>query len=82
MHTYLYYFSSSVTIKRFCSEEIASVVRRTGYVLCGDDESTSCPYVFAVGDIVEGRPELTPVAIQAGKLLSRRLFSSHTLKVY
>jgi len=56
-------------------------VYRTGYVLCGDDESTSCPYVFAVGDIVEGRPELTPVAIQAGRLLARRLFAGHTLKV-
>jgi len=49
--------------------------------MCGDDESTSCPYVYAVGDIVEGRPELTPVAIQAGRLLARRLFAGHTLKV-
>ena len=56
-------------------------VCRSGYVICGDDEGTSCPYVFAVGDIVEGRPELTPVAIQAGRLLARRLFAGHTLKV-
>lgn len=54
---------------------------RTGFVLCGDDESTSCPYVYAIGDIVEGRPELTPVAIQAGQLLVRRLFARATLKV-
>jgi thioredoxin reductase (NADPH) len=53
---------------------------RTGYVICRDDESTTCPYVFAVGDIVEGRPELTPVAIQAGQLLVRRLFNNATLK--
>ena len=50
-------------------------------MICGDDESTSCPYVYAVGDIVEGRPELTPVAIQAGQLLAKRLFGSNTLKV-
>ena len=56
-------------------------VCRTGYVICGDDESTSCPDVYAVGDIVEGRPELTPVAIQAGRLLARRLFAGHTVKV-
>ena len=56
-------------------------VCRTGYVICGDDEATSCPYIYAVGDIVEGRPELTPVAIQAGRLLARRLFAGHTLKV-
>lgn len=53
---------------------------KTGYVICGDDESTSCPYVYAVGDVIEGRPELTPVAIQAGRLLARRLFAGHTLK--
>jgi len=58
----------------------ARVNSRTGYVICGNDESTSCPYVYAVGDIVEGRPELTPVAIQAGQLLARRLFNDDTLK--
>lgn len=30
--------------------------------------------MYAVGDVVEGCPELTPVAIKAGVLLSRRLF--------
>lgn len=50
-------------------------------MICGDDESTTCPYVYAVGDIVEGLPELTPVAIQAGRLLAKRLFGGATLKV-
>ncbi|KAI8037772.1 hypothetical protein M5D96_009273 [Drosophila gunungcola] len=36
-------------------------------------EATSVPHIFAVGDIVYGRPELTPVAILAGRLLARRL---------
>jgi thioredoxin reductase (NADPH) len=53
---------------------------KTGYVICGDDESTSAPSVYAVGDIIEGRPELTPVAIQAGRLLVRRLFAHEALK--
>jgi len=56
-------------------------VYRTGFVVCGDDESTSCSYVFGVGDVIEGRPELTPVAIQAGRLLARRIFAGHTIKV-
>lgn len=38
-------------------------------------EQTSCPNVYAIGDVMEGCPELTPVAIHAGKLLARRLFS-------
>jgi thioredoxin/glutathione reductase (selenoprotein) len=56
------------------------VNQSNGYVICGDDDSTSCPYIYAIGDIVEGRPELTPVAIQAGQLLVRRLFNGGTLK--
>jgi len=31
-----------------------------------------------VGDVAEGRPELTPVAILAGKLLAKRLFAKGT----
>jgi len=32
------------------------------------------PHVYAVGDVMEGCPELTPVAIGAGTALARRLF--------
>lgn len=32
------------------------------------------PNIYAVGDVLEGRPELTPVAIHAGRLLARRMF--------
>lgn len=39
------------------------------------------PYVYAIGDILDGKPELTPVAIQAGKLLARRLFGASSEKV-
>jgi len=37
-------------------------------------EQSSCPNIYAVGDVMEGCPELTPVAIQAGVQLSKRLF--------
>ena len=36
-------------------------------------EATNIPHIFAIGDMIDGRPELTPVAIQAGKLLARRI---------
>ena len=29
--------------------------------------------IFAIGDLLDDKPQLTPVAIQAGKLLARRL---------
>lgn len=43
-------------------------------------EQTNVPYVYAIGDILEGKIELTPVAIQAGKLLARRLFGGRLEK--
>ncbi|CAB9504796.1 Glutathione reductase, chloroplastic (Fragment) [Seminavis robusta] len=38
------------------------------------EQSVSAPNIYAVGDVLEGSPELTPVAIQAGIALARRLF--------
>lgn len=39
-------------------------------------EQTTCPNIYAIGDVMEDCPELTPVAIQAGLSLSRRLFGA------
>jgi len=39
-------------------------------------EQSSCPNIYAVGDVMDGCPELTPVAIQAGVNLARRLFGN------
>lgn len=39
-------------------------------------EQTNVPHVYAIGDVLQNKPELTPVAIQAGILLAQRLFSS------
>ena len=47
---------------------------RNGKVIAGDNEQTSVPNIFGVGDIMDGKLELTPVAIQAGRLLARRLY--------
>ncbi|XP_064826751.1 thioredoxin reductase 2, mitochondrial-like [Oncorhynchus masou masou] len=47
--------------------------KESGKILVAADESTSVPNIYAFGDIGEGRPELTPTAIKAGKLLARRL---------
>lgn len=52
--------------------------KETGKIIVGADESTTVPNVFAFGDIGEGRPELTPTAIKAGRLLARRLAGQST----
>lgn len=39
-------------------------------------EQTNVEHIYAIGDVVEGAPELTPVAIQAGRMLVNRLFGN------
>ncbi|XP_004628035.1 thioredoxin reductase 2, mitochondrial isoform X1 [Octodon degus] len=43
-------------------------------ILVDSQEATSVPHIYAIGDVAEGRPELTPTAIMAGRLLAQRLF--------
>ncbi|XP_033229784.1 thioredoxin reductase 1, mitochondrial isoform X2 [Belonocnema kinseyi] len=45
------------------------------------NEQTNVPNIFAVGDVLHKKPELTPVAIHAGKLLARRLYGNSTAKM-
>lgn len=52
---------------------------KNGKIICDEKEGSSVPYIHAVGDVVDGKPELTPVAIQAGILLARRLFSDGSI---
>jgi len=53
----------------------------TGKILCYDKQRTETAQcadranIHAIGDVVAGRPELTPVASRAGKVLARHLFS-------
>ena len=44
-------------------------------------EQTNVPHIYAIGDVLQGKAELTPVAIQAGRLLARRLYGSGQLEV-
>merc|ERR1711970_764286 len=46
---------------------------KNGKVLHDEAERTNVDSIYAIGDVLDDKPELTPVAIQAGKLLARRL---------
>jgi len=52
---------------------------KNGKIIAGEDDRTSVDNIYALGDVVEGRLELTPTAIMAGKLLAHRLFAKSTL---
>lgn len=51
---------------------------RNKKIIVNKAECTNIRSVHAVGDVVDGKPELTPVAIKAGTLLARRLFGKTT----
>ena len=53
---------------------------RRGKIL-SDKEQTSIPNIYAIGDVLYGKQELTPVAIQAGRLLARRLYGQGTAEM-
>uniref|UniRef100_A0A0N5BG36 thioredoxin-disulfide reductase (NADPH) n=1 Tax=Strongyloides papillosus TaxID=174720 RepID=A0A0N5BG36_STREA len=42
--------------------------------LNGGEQSETVPHIYAIGDVLQGCPELTPVAIHAGRCLMRKLF--------
>ncbi|XP_048761700.2 thioredoxin reductase 2, mitochondrial-like isoform X2 [Ostrea edulis] len=46
-----------------------------------DHERTNVPNIYAIGDILHRRPELTPVAIMAGQMLAERLFGGSQLQM-
>jgi thioredoxin reductase (NADPH) len=45
-------------------------------VLANEADQTNVPHIYALGDCTDTRPELTPPAVMAGKLLSERLFTN------
>lgn len=54
-------------------ESVGLTAERNGKLSCVN-EQTSVPWIYAIGDVIQGRPELTPVAIQAGIMLAKRLY--------
>merc|ERR1719445_1834288 len=46
---------------------------KNGKVIHNEAEQTNVPHIYAIGDVLDDKPELPPMAIQSGKLLARRL---------
>uniref|UniRef100_V9KMF8 thioredoxin-disulfide reductase (NADPH) n=1 Tax=Callorhinchus milii TaxID=7868 RepID=V9KMF8_CALMI len=62
-------------------DKIGVFINQTnGKIPVNDQEQTNMPHVYAIGDVIDGKLELTPVAIQAGKLLAHRLYGGANLK--
>lgn len=52
-------------------------LQRNGNIDIDDQQNTSQPGIYAIGDIT-GQPTLTPAAIEAGRQLAERLFNNKT----
>jgi thioredoxin reductase (NADPH) len=59
-------------------ESLGVKLAKNGKLVTNEAEQSNIENIFAIGDCAEGRPELTPPAIIAGKYLSRRLFGGST----
>jgi len=66
--------------------EAAGVQVNANHKITTKNEQTNVPHIYAIGDVIDGAQleppsdttELTPVAIQAGKLLAARLYGEGT----
>jgi len=52
---------------------------KTEKIIVNEKDQTTVPHIYALGDVAKGRPELTPSAIMAGKLLAKRLYEGYTM---
>ncbi|XP_036375624.1 thioredoxin reductase 1, cytoplasmic-like [Megalops cyprinoides] len=53
---------------------------KSGKIPVDEEDRTNVRHVFALGEAQEGRWGLRPAAVQAGRLLARRLYAGHSTK--
>ena len=58
--------------------EKIGVILKGPKILTNEKEQTNIENIYAIGDVAYGRPELTPPAIMAGRLLAERLYAGGT----
>lgn len=58
-------------------ESFGVKLSNSGKIIVDQFEKSSIDSIYSIGDCAEGRPELTPSAIMAGKMLARRLYGGN-----
>lgn len=58
--------------------EELGILTNNGKIIVDEKDQSNVDNIFAIGDCADGRPELTPTAVMAGKLLSKRLIKNET----
>lgn len=72
--TVLFAIGRSADTQGLDLEKVGVKTANNGKIIAYDDDTTDAKDIYAIGDVVQGRMELTPTAILAGKLLVGRLF--------
>lgn len=72
--TVIFAIGRSADTKGLDLAKIGVKTANNGKIIAYDDDTTDAKDIYAIGDVVQGRLELTPTAILAGKLLAGRLF--------
>eukprot|EP01129_Flabellula_baltica_P000361 TRINITY_DN10386_c0_g1_i1.p1 TRINITY_DN10386_c0_g1~~TRINITY_DN10386_c0_g1_i1.p1 ORF type:complete len:516 (-),score=113.99 TRINITY_DN10386_c0_g1_i1:146-1693(-) len=72
--TVLFATGRSPETKKLNVENIGIDLDKSGKIIVNELDQTSVDSVYAIGDVVSGSIELTPVAIESGKLLVDRLY--------
>lgn len=65
-------------------DTVGATIAKSGKVITDSFcqiQGEKCENIYAIGDIVEGKLELTPTAILDGKLLAGRLLNVHNEKM-
>eukprot|EP00300_Choanocystis_sp_HF-7_P001003 c10824_g1_i2.p1 GENE.c10824_g1_i2~~c10824_g1_i2.p1 ORF type:complete len:524 (+),score=120.48 c10824_g1_i2:103-1572(+) len=77
--TVLFAIGRSADTKKLGLAEVGVATNpANGKVIADAAEQTSVSNIYALGDVLDGKPELTPVAIKAGRMLAHRLFGGKT----
>lgn len=79
--TVLFAIGRRALTKDLALENAGVVVKDGGDKIDAINEQTNVSHIYAVGDVLYKKPELTPVAIHAGRLLARRLFDDSNVQM-
>ncbi|RZB38614.1 Pyr redox 2 domain containing protein [Asbolus verrucosus] len=79
--TVLFATGRKALTRELCLDKAGVMLARDGEKIETVNEQTNVPHIYAVGDVLFKKPELTPVAIHAGRLLVRRLFGGSKIQM-
>jgi len=79
--TVLYAIGRYAVTKDLNLENAGVKVNPNNGKIIAHNETTDVPNIYAIGDVLDGKLELTPVAIHAGKLLIQRLYNNSKVEM-